>query len=157
MAQEPRVGERAPEFTLFLVNGQQVSLSELRGQVVVINFWATWCAPCRKELPMLNAYYGIKRHLGLRVFAATTESSLPVWRLRTFFERMIIEPVRRIRGPYAPLHAIPTNFVIDRRGVVRYAAAAPFDYADLERVIAPLLLEPAPVAAAPSHRAFTRN
>jgi cytochrome c biogenesis protein CcmG/thiol:disulfide interchange protein DsbE len=145
MATEPRVGQPAPDFQLTLVDGTHVRLSELRGQVVVLNFWATWCVPCRTELPMLDGYYRVVQSHGLRVFAATTEDSVPIFQLRRVFAAMAIGAVRNIRGPYAPIRgAVPTNFVIDRAGRVRYAAAGAFDLDDLNRVLIPLLNEPAP-------------
>jgi peroxiredoxin len=145
MAREPRVGEPAPDFQLILVDGTHVRLSELRGQVVVLNFWATWCVPCRRELPMLDGYYRIAQRHGLRVFAATTEDSVPLFRLQRVFAAMAIGAVRNMRGPYQPINgAVPTNFVIDRAGRIRYASAGAFTLDDLNRVLIPLLNEPAP-------------
>jgi len=148
-ARDPKVGQPAPELTLHLVNGQRLALSELRGQVVVVNFWATWCVPCRVELPMLNAYYMAQRQHGLRVFAATTQDSVPQRQLRDLFGRLSIDPVRRLSGPYRPLGGVPTNFVIDRAGVVRYAAAGALDLDKLNEILVPLLREPRPAAAGP--------
>jgi len=145
MAARPRVGEPAPDFQLTLVDGTHVRLSELRGQVVVLNFWATWCVPCRTELPMLDGYYRVVQRHGLRVFAATTEDSVPLSRLRAVFGALAIGAVRNMRGPYEPINgAVPTNFVIDRAGRVRYASAGAFDLDDLNRILIPLLNEPAP-------------
>jgi len=145
MAAGPRVGQPAPDFQLTLVDGTHVRLSELRGQVVVLNFWATWCVPCRTELPLLDGYYRVAQRHGLKVFAATTESSLPLYQLQHVFAAMAIGAVRNLRGPYEPIDgAVPTNFVIDRAGRVRYAAAGAFNLDDLNRVLIPLLNEPVP-------------
>ena len=144
----PKVGQPAPDFTLKLVDGRIVSLADLRGQVVVINFWATWCVPCRKELPTLDAYYRAMEKNGLRVFAATTEDSVPLSDLRKLFAALAIPAVRGVKGPYRPLDAVPTNFVIDRAGVVRWAKAAAFDLDALNRILVPLLNEPAPAVPA---------
>ena len=145
IAAEPRVGQPAPDFRLTLVDGSHVQLSELRGQVVVLNFWATWCVPCRTELPTLDGFYRVAQRHGLKVFAATTESSLPLFQLRHVFAAMAIGAVRTTHGPYAPIEgAVPTNFVIDRAGRVRYAAAGAFDLEALNRIVVPLLNEPAP-------------
>jgi cytochrome c biogenesis protein CcmG, thiol:disulfide interchange protein DsbE len=138
-------GQPAPDFTLkLLVGGQKVSLDELKGQVVVLNFWATWCGPCRRELPLLDAYYKAQRAHGLRVFAVTTEDSVPTYKLRPLFEKLTIEPSKVAKGPYADLGAVPTNYVIDRAGKVRYMKAAAFDLDTLNTVLVPLLREPAP-------------
>jgi peroxiredoxin len=140
----PAVGDVAPDFRLTMVDGSHVQLSELRGQVVVLNFWATWCVPCRQELPMLDGYYRARRTAGLRVFAIATEGSLPVYQLRRLFAAMAIPSARAIRGPYRSLGGMPTNFVIDRAGRVRYAATGAFTLASLNHLLIPLLNEPTP-------------
>jgi peroxiredoxin len=140
----PKVGEAAPDFQLTLVNGQKVTLADLRGQVVVLNFWATWCVPCRTELPTLDAYYRVQKKNGLRVFAITTEGSVPEKKLHDLFDAMAIEPIHKLKGPYAYLKGVPTNFIIDRAGKVRYAKAGAFNLAALNAVIVPLLKEPPP-------------
>lgn len=147
-AKSPTIGEPAPPFELTLFDGSKVSLADLRGQVVVINFWATWCGPCREELPTLDAYHKILGKYGLRVFAIATEDSVPVGKLRALFGKLTIDPVRRVKGPYRVMKGVPTNYVIDRNGVVRYAAAAAFDLDDLNRILVPLLNEK-PAASAP--------
>jgi cytochrome c biogenesis protein CcmG/thiol:disulfide interchange protein DsbE len=143
-AAEPRVGQPAPDFELTLVDGSHVRLSDLRGQVVVLNFWATWCVPCRTELPTLDRYFRIVQRHGLRVFAVTTEDSVPLYQLQHVFAAMAIGAVRNIHGPYRPLDGVPTNYVIDRAGRVRYAAAGAFNLDALNRILIPLLNEPAP-------------
>lgn len=144
VARVPKVGDVAPDFQLTLVNGQKVSLSELKGQVVVLNFWATWCVPCRKELPMLDTYYKIQKPHGLRVFAVTTEGSVSEKTLHDLFSVMTIEPIHKMKGPYDYLEGVPTNFVIDREGKVRYAKAGAFTLDTLNAVLIPLLKEPPP-------------
>ncbi len=143
-ARRPRVGEPAPDATMTLVNGQTVRLAELRGQVVVLNFWATWCGPCKQELPLLDGYYRAAKRYGLRVFAATTEDSVPERYLHGLFDKMAVEPVHRMSGPYEPLEGVPTNYVIDRAGIVRYAKSGAFDLDALNGLLIPLLKEPAP-------------
>ncbi len=143
-AAKPIIGGQAPDMTLTLINGESISLADLRGQVVVLNFWATWCAPCKKELPLLDRYYEIQKPRGLRVFAITTEDSVPTFKLKKLFEVMKIPPVRKISGPYKVLGALPTNYVIDRSGRIRYAAASAWDLDELNKVLVPLLKEPAP-------------
>jgi len=145
-ARPPAVGDVAPPFTITLVDGTKVRSEELRGQVVVLNFWATWCAPCKRELPLLDTYYRARRNVGLRVFAVTTEGSLPTRTLKPLFAVMAIPAARRISAPYRELGAVPTNYIIDRAGRVRYAKAAAFDLDGLNELLVPLLREPVPAS-----------
>ncbi|WP_277998322.1 TlpA disulfide reductase family protein [Sphingomonas liriopis] len=144
-AESGLVGKVAPDFELTLVDGGKVKLSELRGQVVVLNFWATWCGPCRQELPLLDNYYRLTRKHGLRVFAIATEDSVPAYRMKPLFAALAITPAKRIRGKYPLIgNAVPTNYIIDRAGVVRYAKAAALELDDLNANLVPLLREAAP-------------
>ncbi len=139
------VGQPAPDFTLTLVNGSKITRDELRGQVVVLNYWATWCVPCREELPLLDTYYELQKKYGLRVFAVATEDSLPEYTMKKLFAVMHIQPTRRIKGPYDIIgNAVPTNIIIGRDGRVRYAKAGAFTLDRLNELIVPLLNEPAP-------------
>jgi peroxiredoxin len=147
-ARTPAPGDVAPNFELTLVDGRKVTLADLKGQVVVLNFWATWCVPCRAELPTLDAYYKIQKGHGLRVFAVTTEDSVSEKKLHDLFAVMTIEPIHKIKGPYGYIgHAVPTNFVIDRDGKIRYAKAGAFNLETLNAVLLPLLNEPPPAKA----------
>jgi cytochrome c biogenesis protein CcmG/thiol:disulfide interchange protein DsbE len=139
-----KVGERAPDFELTMIDGSKVRSADLHGQVVVLNFWATWCGPCKAELPLLDAYYRVRKANGLRVFAVATEDSLPAFKLKPLFAAMAIPSARRIKGPFAVMSALPTNYIIDRAGIVRYAKAGAFDLDEFNTLLVPLLREPAP-------------
>lgn len=136
-----KVGQPAPNFELTLVDGSKVKLADLKGEVVVLNFWATWCVPCRTELPLLDAYYRRLQFKGLRVFAITTESSVPISRLKELFAVMAIPSVRRVKGMSTDVQAVPTNYVVDRQGIVRHTKAGAFDLDDLNALLIPLLNE----------------
>lgn len=140
-AKEIKVGQRAPPVELTLIDGTKTTLAEHKGEVIVLNFWATWCGPCRKELPLLDAYYRRLQAHGLRVFAITTEGSLPLARLKPLFAALAIPSVRRVKGIPVEMTAVPTNYIIDRAGVVRYARAGSFELDDLNRELVPLLNE----------------
>lgn len=143
-AKQPTVGQSAPAVELTLVDGSKVNLADLKGQVVVLNFWATWCGPCRKELPLLDSYYRVLQPKGLRVFAISTEDSLPLYQLRKLFAAMAIPSVRHVKGMSDTMPAVPTNYIIDRAGTVRYAKAGSFDLDGLNRELIPLLNERPP-------------
>ena len=145
-AKAPKVGDVAPNFQLTLIDGSKVTLDQLRGQVVVLNFWATWCVPCRAELPTLDRYYELREKAGLKVFAIATEDSLPLFQLKKLFAVMHIPSARKIKGPYPILEGVPTNYIIDRSGHIRYAKAAAFDLDSLNATLIPLLREPMPAA-----------
>ncbi len=139
------VGRPAPDFEVTLIDGSKVTLASLRGQVVVLNFWATWCVPCRTELPLLDGYYRQTSRYGLRVFAIATEDSVPAFRMKPLFAALAITPAKRIKGRYPLIDgAVPTNYIIDRAGVVRYAKAAALDLDDLNATLIPLLKEAPP-------------
>lgn len=143
-AQGLRIGAAAPDFALRTFDGRTVTLEDLRGQVVVLNFWATWCAPCKVELPLLERYYRQAGRFGLRIFAVATEDSLSPQQLRPLAKVLTIPMARTLSGPYKPLGAVPTNYVIDRQGLLRYARAGAFDADDMNRLFGPLLRQTAP-------------
>ena len=142
---DPKVGKPAPGFTAVMPDGRKLTLDDYRGQVPVINFWATWCGPCKRELPLLDTFYKVNKDRGLRVIAVTTEGSLPMYKLAPLQKVLTVPLMGYLRGPYTMIDgAVPTNYVIDRAGVVRYAKAEAFDLDTLNSVIRPLLSEPAP-------------
>lgn len=146
VAKEPVLNAPAPQFRVTTFDGKKLSLDDFKGQVLVINFWATWCAPCREELPLLDAYYRLQEAAGLRVLAVTTEDSLPMSKLKPLAAVLRIPMARFFRGKYNTLGAVPTNYIIDRSGVLRYAKAGAFTIDDLNELLVPLLNEPIPVA-----------
>jgi thiol-disulfide isomerase/thioredoxin len=139
----------APEFTARTFDGRDVSLADYKGQVLIINFWATWCGPCKTELPLLDGYYRAadEKKYGLKILAITTEDSLPIDDLRPLARRVSFDMARHYHGPYGTLKAVPTNYIIDRNGILRYAKAAAFDLGTLNEVLIPLLQQPMPEAA----------
>ena len=138
----PQVGAAAPDFTLPLLHGGSLRLHSLRGKVVLLNFWATWCIPCRTELPRLEQAYRQLGPRGLVVVGIDREEDAPT--VRTFSAgRRVFYPMTLDRdGSVGYLYALfgtPTSFLIDRNGVIRYVHVGPISAASLARETQALL------------------
>lgn len=139
-----KVGKPAPDFQATLFDGHKVSLADLKGKVVVVNLWATWCGPCKVEMPLLDGYYMLRKDVGLYVLAVAIDDSASDRDLRRFSEKINLPMARTMRGPYRQLDGVPTNYIIDRAGVIRYAKATALTLDDMNKLFVPLLLEKAP-------------
>ncbi len=139
-AQELVVNGPAPDFHARTFDGKDVSMADYRGQVLIINFWATWCGPCKRELPLLDGVYRVatKKNYGLKILAITTEDSLPMNELRPLAAKVSFDMARYFHGPYGVMKGVPTNYIIDRNGILRYAKADAFDLDKLNEVLIPL-------------------
>ena len=138
----PKIGMAAPEFTLTTFAKRKVRLSELRGKVVVVNYWATWCAPCKAEMPMMHDYFRANQGRGLEMFGVTTEDSVPPFYLKKLSAALSYPLSAKINGGYGAIgNAVPSTYVIDRKGVVRVAKAGVFTAATFKATLDPLLAE----------------
>lgn len=117
----PAVGQPAPDFALRDVNGNVVRLSDLRGKVVWVNFWATWCVPCKQELPDIQAVYDEKKAQGLEVLEVNTQESpdlaLPYFEERSLTVPLLLDTRGGVYEQYK-LTGLPDSFFIDRDGKV---------------------------------------
>ncbi len=113
-------GKSAPDFKLKTLDGKQVSLSGLRGKVVLINFWASWCPPCKEEIPLFEEVYKKYRDKGFEILAISTDSSIDA--LKDFLkDHKISFTVLLDNGKVSNLYGIqglPTSFLVDREGKV---------------------------------------
>jgi peroxiredoxin len=114
------VGKPAPDFALKDLQGRTVRLQDLRGQVVLLDFWATWCTPCRAEMPRVDALYSEFKEKGLRVYGVNGE---PEDVARAYLEKAsygyptLVDPGMQVAQRFQ-VGALPTTIVIDREGKV---------------------------------------
>jgi peroxiredoxin len=134
----------APNFTLRDLRGNQVSLSDFRGQPVVLNFWATWCSPCRVEIPHLEALYTKYKDQGLVVIGMNTETDY--MKVKRFAEPQISYTVLLDGGTQAQgydVSGIPCTYYIDKEGIIQYRSVGfgPGDEVLIEEKIKNLLAD----------------
>jgi len=137
----PEVGDVVSDATFTTAYGQTLSIGDLRGEVVVLTYWTSDCDPCAEQLKMLDYYYRQRRNVGLRVLAISADQ-MSARQLRHAFAGKLVHAVESIRGPFDPLGAFPTTYVIDRAGQVRYAASGPLGIEQLNQILVPLLRQP---------------
>jgi cytochrome c biogenesis protein CcmG, thiol:disulfide interchange protein DsbE len=141
-ARQPKIGELAAPFTITLFDKRKVSIEELRGKVVLINYWATWCGPCKAEMPMMNDFHRKAKSRGFEIFGVVTKDSVPQYRLKALSAALSYPLASGLKGEYGTIgEAVPSTYVIDRKGVLRYAKAGSFDAAEFAELINPLLAE----------------
>jgi peroxiredoxin len=145
----PREGFSAPDFTLDLAGGGQVTLSDLRGQVVVANLWAAWCPPCRAEMPALERVHREYQDAGLVVVAINTAFQDSQASADEFVEGLGLtfsiayDRTGAVSNRYL-LRGLPSTYFIDRQGVIRsVVVGGPMSEA-LIRSKVEALLEPPP-------------
>jgi len=125
------VGDRAPELRLQSVDGRTVSLSDLRGKVVLVHFWATWCPPCVEEIPTLERFSKQVFGSDIEVLAISVDDSADA--LKTFLDTKKVHlPVLRDPGGKAAAGygtvKFPETYVVGRDGMVRYKVIGPMDW-----------------------------
>ena len=136
-----------PVYTFELLNGEVVSSTSLRGRVVLVNFWATWCPPCKVEMPLLQSMAERHAESGLVVLGLSRDRG-SADAVRAFLaERDITYPVA-IVGPdaervFGGVRGYPTSFLVDRNGRIRHAALGPLAMVSFEPAVRRLLAEAA--------------
>jgi len=119
----PRVGFRAPGFAVPTLDGQNLSLADYRGKVVMINFWATWCIPCRVEMPSMENLYEKYRGNGFEILAVSGGESKSV--VQPFIKNLqlsfpiLLDEEFEVHGKYE-VSAIPSTFLVDKSGVITH-------------------------------------
>ena len=141
-----KVSESAPDFTLRELQGGNLRLEEYRGQVVLINFWASWCGPCRQEMPILDRLHQRYEETGFAVLGVNVEgedapAKKIVDKTNVTFP-VLIDEGQSVSQLY-DLEAMPSTVVVDRDGVVRYVHRGykPGDEAKYVEVVKKLIRE----------------
>ncbi|GAB6098456.1 redoxin domain-containing protein [Halanaerocella petrolearia] len=116
------VGQIAPDFELTNLAGERVALSDFRGKYVLVNFWATWCPPCRAEMPDLNQFYLENKDdfVVLGVNLAESKNKVKEFITDGGYQYPIVLDKSRVVGSEYQVTAIPTSYFIDRQGRVQY-------------------------------------
>ena len=116
-----RVGVAAPPATLVTLDGVRISTTELLGRVVILTFWATWCAPCRQELPLLSSYATEYAERGLTILGFSLDGSEDLPKVRKMAQSFAfpcgLVAQSSLQG-YGRIWHIPVNFTIDRQGLL---------------------------------------
>lgn len=143
----PREGFLAPDFTLESLSGDQISLSDMRGKAIVLNLWASWCPPCRAEMPALQRVYQENHDRGLQVLAVNMTAQDSLTDVEAFVQEfnltfpILLDTSGEVGNAYL-MRALPTTFFIDREGVIqRVIVGGPMSEVTLQSTVEQLLEE----------------
>lgn len=136
------IGAPAPGFALTTTNGNRVALEDYRGQVVVINFWGSWCPPCIQEMPHLQAFYEHRADYNAELLAVNimqrTDTSAEV--VKDFLDAnnytfpALIDEGSAVTFAYQ-VYGVPETVIVDEEGIVRYLKQGPFVAGELEAIL----------------------
>jgi len=116
-------GGPAPAFTLAALNGETAALSQYKGQVVMVNFWATWCGPCQQEMPLLDQMYKKYKMAGFTLIGVSVDKdAAPVKDLmarKPVSFPVLLDPANQVSKAYH-VDEMPSSVIIDRKGEIRY-------------------------------------
>jgi cytochrome c biogenesis protein CcmG/thiol:disulfide interchange protein DsbE len=133
---------QASDFTLQTLDGRSVKLSDYRGQVILLNTWASWCPPCRAEMPDLEAYYREHKEDGFVVLAVNDEESdstvANFIQAQGFTFPVLLDSDGKVMSQYG-VRGLPTSFFIDRSGMVRGVWSGQLSPERLKQIVDPLL------------------
>jgi peroxiredoxin len=122
-------GQTAADLSLPDLNGKMVTLSELRGKVILIDFWASWCGPCRHNNPRLLKLYNKYHSKGLEIYGISLDEDMSDWKKAVHHDRLLWIQVIDDKGWEAPsasaygVDMIPSSFLVDKQGVIRIVNA----------------------------------
>lgn len=124
-----KIGFTAPDFTLPTIDNKEISLSDYRGRPVILNFWATWCGPCRYEVPAFKAFNERYPEEDVVIIAVSTQDdpdSARGYAIRDNLKFVVPVDPRGVVGNLYNIRGLPTTYIIDEQGVITYIKVGPF-------------------------------
>ena len=118
---QPNVGDKAKEITLPDAKGKNINLSSLKGKVVLIDFWASWCVPCRKKVPEIKKTYSKFKPKGFEIYGISLDDDATSWKQAIKEDRITWLHVNDAKGDVAGLwnvNYIPNTFLLDKTGKI---------------------------------------
>lgn len=144
-AEALEVGKPAPDFEIATADGKVFKSVDAKGEVIVVNLWATWCTFCREEMPALESYYQRHKAEGLRIIAVNMDEASEDGKVREIMQSYSytagVGRLSNLKG-FGRIWRLPMTFVIDRNGVLRRDGSEgdpKIDLTSLERDVTPLL------------------
>lgn len=136
----------APDWSATTLDGRTISAADLRGRVVLVNFWATWCLPCRAEMPLLERMWRRHASEGFVLVGLSVDRAGPAVVRAWLEERGVTYPVAIVGGAveqgFGGIRGIPTSFLLDRSGRIVHRVVGPLAPASLELAVRRLLSRP---------------
>ncbi len=131
------IGTTAPAYGAVTMSGDSVDIASMKGQVVLLNVWATWCIPCRREVPELQALHQDLEARGLRVWGVSIDGGEADADVKGFIDdfkmtyTVLRDPAERVLNVFR-IQGVPASYLIDRDGVVRWRTIGPFKADDAQ-------------------------
>jgi peroxiredoxin len=133
------IGQKAPDFTLKDIAGNSISLSSYKGKTILLNFWASWCPPCRAEMPSMNKLNDLLKKRGLVILAVSTDKS--VFDVKNYLKEnpvnftVLIDYNLNVSRNLYKVFMMPTTFLIDKRGIIVRKYFGEQDWADPDMIM----------------------
>jgi peroxiredoxin len=132
----------APPWQVTLTDGRMLSSEALRGKVVLVNFWATWCPYCRKEKPVIEDFWHDYQSRGFEVVSISVDDpadKIAEWMTDKGYAFMAAPSNASVAAAFGHVASVPTSFIVDADGRIRHKIAGQVHYPRLEKLVAPLL------------------